>query len=119
MRSVSQHVCVHCSVLFVCLFFAGSSKSAFPDFKITLVYYEPNECLITNIHVIYRSSSDGIIESLEVVTLSNDVPVKRFAQQKHLPVHSWPPQNVDGRFDVGVVVSFGCLLQERLIKKFP
>lgn len=59
------------------------------------------------------------MESLEVVTLSGEVPVKRFAQQNHLPVHSWPPDNVDGRFDVGVVVSFGCLLPERLINKFP
>ncbi|XP_028439480.1 methionyl-tRNA formyltransferase, mitochondrial [Perca flavescens] len=66
-----------------------------------------------------RISSERIVESLEVVTLSGDVPVKRFAQQNHLPVHSWPPDNVDGQFDVGVVVSFGCLIHERLIKKFP
>ncbi|XP_034385425.1 methionyl-tRNA formyltransferase, mitochondrial isoform X2 [Cyclopterus lumpus] len=66
-----------------------------------------------------RSSNGGVVESLEVVTLSRDVPVKRFAQQHHIPVHSWPPHNVDGRFDVGVVVSFGCLLHERLINKFP
>ncbi|XP_029284648.1 methionyl-tRNA formyltransferase, mitochondrial isoform X2 [Cottoperca gobio] len=62
-----------------------------------------------------RSSSGGIVESLEVVTLSDDVPVKRFAQQNHLPVHRWPPNIVDGQFDVGVVVSFGRLLHERLI----
>ncbi|XP_044045069.1 methionyl-tRNA formyltransferase, mitochondrial isoform X2 [Siniperca chuatsi] len=68
---------------------------------------------------VLRSSSKGIVESLEVVTLSGEVPVKRFAQQNHLPVHSWPPDNVDGQFDVGVVVSFGCLLHERLINKFP
>ncbi|XP_040892591.1 methionyl-tRNA formyltransferase, mitochondrial [Toxotes jaculatrix] len=66
-----------------------------------------------------RSSSDEVVDSLEVVTLPGDVPVKRFALQNQLPVHSWPPDNVDGRFDVGVVVSFGCLLPERLINKFP
>ncbi|KAM9366658.1 methionyl-tRNA formyltransferase, mitochondrial [Symphorus nematophorus] len=66
-----------------------------------------------------RSSSGGIVQSLEVVTLSGDAPVKRFAQQNHLPVHIWPPDNVDGCFDVGVVVSFGRLLPERLINKFP
>ncbi|XP_026149526.1 methionyl-tRNA formyltransferase, mitochondrial isoform X2 [Mastacembelus armatus] len=66
-----------------------------------------------------RSSSDGIVKSLEVVTLSADVPVKRFALENHLPVHSWPPDNVDGQFDVGVVVSFGCLIHETLISKFP
>ena len=59
------------------------------------------------------------MESLEVVTLSGDAPVKRFAQRNHLPLHSWPPGNVDGRFDVGVVVSFGRLLPERLINMFP
>ncbi|XP_069543685.1 methionyl-tRNA formyltransferase, mitochondrial [Brachyistius frenatus] len=66
-----------------------------------------------------RSSGDGIVETLEVVTLSSDVPVKKFAQRNRLPLHSWPPDDVDGRFDVGVVVSFGCLLPERLINKFP
>ncbi|KAF3833334.1 hypothetical protein F7725_026999 [Dissostichus mawsoni] len=42
-----------------------------------------------------------------------------FALQNQLPVHSWPPHSVDGQFDVGVVVSFGCLLPEKLINKFP
>lgn len=59
------------------------------------------------------------MDTLEVVTLSGDIPVKRFAQQNQLPLHGWPPDNVDGQFDVGVVVSFGCLLPERLISKFP
>lgn len=66
-----------------------------------------------------RGTSDGIVKKLEVVTLSANVPVQRFAQHNHLPVHTWPPMNVDGQFDVGVVVSFGCLLPERLIDKFP
>ncbi|KAM3850286.1 methionyl-tRNA formyltransferase, mitochondrial [Diretmus argenteus] len=66
-----------------------------------------------------RSASERVVESLEVVTLSSDVPVKRFATQNQLPVHTWPPGDLDGKFDVGVVVSFGCLLQERLINKFP
>ncbi|XP_076588275.1 methionyl-tRNA formyltransferase, mitochondrial [Chaetodon auriga] len=66
-----------------------------------------------------RNSGEGVVESLEVVSLAADVPVKSFAQQNHLPLHSWPPDNVDGQFDVGVVVSFGCLLPERLINKFP
>lgn len=66
-----------------------------------------------------RDANGGIVKKLEVVTLSANVPVQRFAQHNHLPVHSWPPNNVDGQFDVGVVVSFGCLLPERLINEFP
>lgn len=59
------------------------------------------------------------MESLEVVTLDNDVPVKRFAKENSLPVHTWPLGDLQGRFDVGVVVSFGCLLRETLINQFP
>ncbi|XP_062272523.1 methionyl-tRNA formyltransferase, mitochondrial [Scomber scombrus] len=66
-----------------------------------------------------RNSCGGIVESLEVVSLSADIPVRRFAQQNQLPLHSWPLGDQHGQFDVGVVVSFGCLLQERLINKFP
>lgn len=60
-----------------------------------------------------------MVQSLEVVTLPGDVPVRRFARQNRLTLHSWPPELPEGRFDVGVVVSFGCLLQESLIKQFP
>ncbi|XP_068457665.1 methionyl-tRNA formyltransferase, mitochondrial [Clinocottus analis] len=70
-------------------------------------------------HLTSSRSAGGPVQTLEVVTLSGDVPVKRFALQNRLPVHSWPPRGLDGRFDVGVVVSFGCLLHERLINKFP
>ncbi|KAF7657847.1 hypothetical protein LDENG_00021230 [Lucifuga dentata] len=66
-----------------------------------------------------RTSGEKLVELLEVVTLSSDVPVKRFAGENNLPVHTWPPEGVDGRFDVGVVVSFGCLLHKTLINKFP
>lgn len=75
--------------------------------------------MITNFCFFCRKSSQSVVKSLEVVTLSGDVPVKRFAQQHHLPVHNWPPNNVDGQFDVGVVVSFGCLIPEKIINKFP
>ena len=68
---------------------------------------------------VFRSSKDGVVETLEVVTLSSDVPVTTFAHQNQLPVHTWPPGDLSGRFDVGVVVSFGCLLKEGLIKQFP
>ncbi|XP_056134413.1 methionyl-tRNA formyltransferase, mitochondrial [Lampris incognitus] len=66
-----------------------------------------------------RSSSERIVESLEVVSLSSDTQVKKFADQNQLPVHPWPPGDVYGRFDVGVVVSFGCLLRESLINQLP
>lgn len=66
-----------------------------------------------------KNSSERVVGSLEVVTLSKNVPVKRFADQNQLPVHIWPVGDLERQFDVGVVVSFGCLLRERLIDQFP
>lgn len=66
-----------------------------------------------------RSSGDPLVRTLEVVTLPGDAPVKRFAHENSLPVHIWPLDIRHGQFDVGVVVSFGCLLPEKIINKFP
>ncbi|XP_054627086.1 methionyl-tRNA formyltransferase, mitochondrial [Dunckerocampus dactyliophorus] len=86
-----------------------------------LLFFGSDQFAVESLKVLAadRSSGGGVVASLEVVTLSEDVPVWRFAQLKDLPVHRWPPGDVAGRFDVGVVVSFGCLLQERLITAFP
>ncbi|KAM9824989.1 methionyl-tRNA formyltransferase, mitochondrial isoform 1-T1 [Syngnathus typhle] len=65
-----------------------------------------------------RSRAGSAVSSLEVATLSADVPVADFARRQRLALHAWPPADVDGRFDVGVVVSFGCLLHQTFIDKF-
>jgi methionyl-tRNA formyltransferase len=46
-------------------------------------------------------------------------PVKKFAQESGLKVHSFPPDIQNGEFDVGVVASFGHLIPSKLIDKFP
>ncbi|KAM9317542.1 methionyl-tRNA formyltransferase, mitochondrial isoform 2-T2 [Pholidichthys leucotaenia] len=96
-----------------------SSSAARPPWR--LLFFGTDQFAVESLKLlsVSRSSGDGVVENLEVVTHSSDVPVKRFAQQKQLPLHGWPPDIVDGHFDVGVVVSFGCLLPERLISKFP
>ncbi|XP_061669650.1 methionyl-tRNA formyltransferase, mitochondrial isoform X2 [Syngnathoides biaculeatus] len=66
-----------------------------------------------------RTGADGTVSSLEVVTLGDDLPVADFARREGLRLHRWPPADVGGRFDVGVVVSFGRLLQQKLIEQFP
>uniref|UniRef100_UPI0037E851BE methionyl-tRNA formyltransferase, mitochondrial n=1 Tax=Semicossyphus pulcher TaxID=241346 RepID=UPI0037E851BE len=125
------HVLQHCCLHTVCRTRCGRGadlrprrlcrqlSSSGPPWR--LLFFGSDQFAVESLKLLTssRSSSEGIVESLEVVTLSSDVPVKRFAQQNHLPIHSWPPHNVDGLFDVGVVVSFGCLLPERLINKFP
>uniref|UniRef100_A0A8C5SCI1 Methionyl-tRNA formyltransferase, mitochondrial n=1 Tax=Laticauda laticaudata TaxID=8630 RepID=A0A8C5SCI1_LATLA len=64
-----------------------------------------------------------IVDHLEVVTLppshSKVLPVKKYAEQLQLPIHIWPDVGAWENFDVGVVASFGRLLSEDLIQKFP
>ncbi|XP_015282633.1 PREDICTED: methionyl-tRNA formyltransferase, mitochondrial-like [Gekko japonicus] len=66
---------------------------------------------------------DPLVDRLEVVTLPSQLPkghaVKNYADQFLLPVHLWPDIGPCEHFDVGVVASFGCLLSEDIILKFP
>ncbi|XP_060550762.1 methionyl-tRNA formyltransferase, mitochondrial isoform X1 [Pantherophis guttatus] len=66
---------------------------------------------------------DQLVDHLEVVTLppshSKVLPVKKYAEQFQLPVHIWPDVGSCESFDIGVVASFGRLLSEDLIRKFP
>lgn len=69
-----------------------------------------------------ENREEKLIEKLEVVTVPSPsprgLPVKQYAVQSQLPVFEWP--NVGpGEYDVGVVASFGRLLSEALILKFP
>lgn len=64
-------------------------------------------------------SNERVVDTLEVVTLTDSAPVWRYANQHQLNVHDWPNVDVHGRFDVGVVVSFGCLLKDNLINQLP
>ncbi|XP_042330677.1 methionyl-tRNA formyltransferase, mitochondrial [Sceloporus undulatus] len=64
-----------------------------------------------------------LVDRLEVVTLPSQLPkglpVKRSAEELQLPIHLWPDVGPCEHFDVGVVASFGRLLGEDLILKFP
>lgn len=97
----------------------GHEPPAKPPWK--LLFFGTDTFSVESLRVLSsnRSSSDSLLQCLEVVTLPGDVPVKTFAQQHSLPVHMWPPDISHGQFDVGVVVSFGCLIPEKLINKFP
>ncbi|KAM8780801.1 methionyl-tRNA formyltransferase, mitochondrial isoform 1-T1 [Rhynchonycteris naso] len=69
-----------------------------------------------------RENKEELIEKLEVVTVPSPspkgLPVKQYAVQSQLPVYEWPDVG-SGEYDVGVVASFGRLLSEALILKFP
>ncbi|XP_013374416.1 PREDICTED: LOW QUALITY PROTEIN: methionyl-tRNA formyltransferase, mitochondrial [Chinchilla lanigera] len=74
------------------------------------------------LHAARENKEEKLIEKLEVVTVPSPspkgLPVKQYAVQSQLPVYEWPDVG-SGEYDVGVVASFGRLLSEALILKFP
>ncbi|CAK6432146.1 unnamed protein product [Pipistrellus nathusii] len=74
------------------------------------------------LHAARENKEEPLIEKLEVVTVPSPspkgLPVKQYAVQAQLPVYEWPDVG-SGEYDVGVVASFGRLLSEALILKFP
>ncbi|XP_076984331.1 methionyl-tRNA formyltransferase, mitochondrial isoform X2 [Tamandua tetradactyla] len=74
------------------------------------------------LHAARENKEEALIEKLEVVTVpspsSKALPVPHYAVQSQLPVYEWPDVG-SGEYDVGVVASFGRLLSEALILKFP
>uniref|UniRef100_H0X2K4 Methionyl-tRNA formyltransferase, mitochondrial n=2 Tax=Otolemur garnettii TaxID=30611 RepID=H0X2K4_OTOGA len=74
------------------------------------------------LHAARENKEEELIDRLEVVTVPSPspkgLPVKQYAVQSRLPVYEWPDVG-SGEYDVGVVASFGRLLSEALIVKFP
>lgn len=82
---------------------------------INILHYDVTVC----VSFCRDDTKAGVIDSLEVVSLSRDAPVRKYAEQHRLPVHHWPDVDFSAQFDVGVVVSFGCLIKENIINKMP
>ncbi|XP_073506962.1 methionyl-tRNA formyltransferase, mitochondrial [Phyllobates terribilis] len=68
-------------------------------------------------------AEEQVVGRLEVVSLPSllpkGLPVTNYASDEGIPFHEWPDIGVCDQFDVGVVASFGRLLSEDLILKFP
>jgi len=73
-----------------------------------------------------HSRTGTIIETLDVSTTFNEESIKKnpvyeLAKSEKLTLFKWPPRCDDlaGRYDVGVVVSFGHLISKDIIESFP
>ncbi|XP_039629300.1 methionyl-tRNA formyltransferase, mitochondrial isoform X3 [Polypterus senegalus] len=91
-----------------------------------VMFFGTDEFAVESLKILTQSrnpSAGKVVDTIDIVTLpvisSKEVPVRRFAKQHHLLIHDWPLQWPCKHFDVGVVVSFGCLLKEELICRFP
>uniref|UniRef100_T1IXA0 methionyl-tRNA formyltransferase n=1 Tax=Strigamia maritima TaxID=126957 RepID=T1IXA0_STRMM len=67
-----------------------------------------------------HSGKSQLVNSLEVVTSDKRLKaVKKYALDHNLPLHNWPIDVPKGKYDVGVVASFGHLIPETTISAFP
>lgn len=80
------------------------------------------ECLKT-LNKYSSKTQEEVVGRLEVVSLPSllpkGLPVANYASAEGIPFREWPDIGPCDQFDVGVVASFGRLLSEDLILKFP
>ncbi|XP_068131097.1 methionyl-tRNA formyltransferase, mitochondrial isoform X3 [Hyperolius riggenbachi] len=85
-------------------------------------------CALNYLHLAHHRrvnclKTEAVVGRLEVVSLPCELPkgfpVANYAADHGLPIRVWPDVGNCDQFDVGVVASFGRLLGEGLILKFP
>lgn len=66
-----------------------------------------------------ESSGNRCVKSIEVACKASPCKVRSFAKEQRLAIHTWPIPTMKDKYDVGVIVSFGRLIPERVINMFP
>ncbi|XP_052830313.1 methionyl-tRNA formyltransferase, mitochondrial isoform X2 [Octopus bimaculoides] len=76
---------------------------------------ETSKKLIDNMN----TSPTPTVQSVEVVCKTTQCLVNNFSEENHLKLYSWPIAVMKNKYDLGVVVSFGCLIPGKIIRMFP
>ncbi|KAL3887366.1 hypothetical protein ACJMK2_027308 [Sinanodonta woodiana] len=63
--------------------------------------------------------SSRLVETLEVVSIKGQTPVRKYSEEVGLCVYDWPFKSVIDQYDVGVVISFGHMIPDSIIHMFP
>ena len=94
--------------------------------KLKIMFFGTDDFAVKSLSRIHQEYlNGGCVEAVEVTCLQMKslIPaVVKFAKENDLKVHTWPPDlDVISRenFDMGVVASFGKLIPERVIERFP
>ncbi|XP_075714400.1 methionyl-tRNA formyltransferase, mitochondrial isoform X2 [Rhinoderma darwinii] len=88
-----------------------------------VMFFGTDEFALECLKSLNSKAAEEVIGGLEVVSLPSllpkGLPVANYASEQGIPFHEWPDIGPCDHFDVGVVASFGRLLSEDLILKFP
>ncbi|XP_063781685.1 methionyl-tRNA formyltransferase, mitochondrial isoform X2 [Pseudophryne corroboree] len=101
----------------------GQTHQPHPPFNV--MFFGTDEFALESLKILHRCSKaqEAVVGRLEVISLPSllrtGFPVANYAADQGIPIHEWPDTSQCNQFDVGVVASFGRLLREDLILKFP
>jgi methionyl-tRNA formyltransferase len=105
----------------VCRGYADTRTHSQPRWRV--LFFGTDEFALETLKLLHKEKNGGCVSEVEVVCaqMRTLVPaVTRYATAQNLPLHPWPPGDLQpGRFDVGVVASFGHLIPGRIIDSFP
>ncbi|XP_045766100.1 methionyl-tRNA formyltransferase, mitochondrial [Maniola jurtina] len=67
--------------------------------------------------------NENIVKRLDLVTANsskNRTLIEKYAHAENIRILQWPRLNInDGEYDIGLIVAFGHLIKEDVLKKFP
>ncbi|KAJ8922037.1 hypothetical protein NQ315_008677 [Exocentrus adspersus] len=87
-----------------------------------VLFFGTDEFSVYSLKALYNEYNHGtVLRKLEIVTTTKGKPnpVRQYAEEQKLLLHSWPVEVPDSSFDIGLVVSFGHLIPEVVINQFP
>lgn len=85
-----------------------------------ILFFGSDDFSLASLKNLFREyQKQSLITKLEIVTSNSQNAVRLYAKEKHLPIHNWPLTQTVSDFHVGLVVSFGYLIPEKIINVFP
>ncbi|XP_037943609.1 methionyl-tRNA formyltransferase, mitochondrial-like [Teleopsis dalmanni] len=89
---------------------------------LNVLFFGTDNFSLPSLKILHKNSSTDIINQLGTVTSFKNPAncVRLFASQQNIALHRWPVEaELCHNYDLGVVVSFGHLIPQKLIESFP
>ncbi|XP_050397084.1 methionyl-tRNA formyltransferase, mitochondrial isoform X2 [Patella vulgata] len=74
---------------------------------------------LKSLHESQLEDKNRLVNKLEVACNPGQSAIRQYAVQFHLKIHDWPVNIEKGKYDVGVLASFGRLIPASVINNFP
>ncbi|KAK6184660.1 hypothetical protein SNE40_007091 [Patella caerulea] len=100
--------------------FCTVKKKQYPPWNV--LFFGTDEFSVETLKSLHESQLEDknrLVNKLEVVCNPGQSTIRQYAVQFHLKIHDWPVNIKKGKYDVGVLASFGRLIPASVINSFP